>query len=178
MNKRVHICCALSKQLANSLTKISVTDTFKLLLITAILISSQPMMAQKIAGEWNGVIQQDAGGLSDQYYFSMHLIRKGEQITGFTKVELYKNKKRILYARKRIVGTFKNQILKFKEVEVVEEEIYTVSSICLINAKLKFGWDKGSMCFMGTWGGYTTDGTTCSPGTIKVCSQIPVAHIQ
>lgn len=131
--------------------------------------------AQKIGGEWNGVITQEEGGLAEQYYFSIHIIQNGEEITGFSKVELYQDKKRVFFARKRIVGTFKDKTLFFKEVEIVEQEMYTVSNICLIQAKLKFTWDKSALCLKGTWGGVTKDGSSCAPGKIKVCSTIPIA---
>ena len=47
------------------------------------------MNGQNIAGEWNGVMNQDAGGIAAQYYFSLHLKQNGKKITGFSKVELY-----------------------------------------------------------------------------------------
>jgi hypothetical protein len=131
--------------------------------------------AQKIGGEWNGIITQEEGGLASQYYFSLFIVQNGENITGFTKVELYKDKKRVFFARKKIIGTFKDKTLFFKEIEIVEEEMYTMSNICLIQAKLKFTWDKSALCFKGTWGGLTKDGTSCAPGKIKVCSTIPIA---
>lgn len=139
------------------------------------LLFASHSYAQNIGGEWNGVITQEEGGLSDQYYFSLFIIQNGENITGFTKVELYKGKKRVFFARKKISGKFKNKTLFFKEIEIVEEEMYAMSNICLIQAKLKFTWDKSALCLKGTWGGLTSDGTSCAPGKIKVCSTIPIA---
>ncbi|MGB0863378.1 MAG: hypothetical protein ACPG19_10110 [Saprospiraceae bacterium] len=140
------------------------------------LFYSNTIIAQNISGEWNGVIKQDEGGLSDQYIFSIHIIQDGKKITGFTKVELYRSTKRILYARKRITGTFEGKVLKFQEVEIVDLENASSSNICLVKGKLKFVWDKSALCLEGTWGGKTSDGTICAPGKIKVCSTIPIAN--
>jgi hypothetical protein len=140
------------------------------------LFQINTLTAQDISGEWNGVIKQDEGGLSDEYIFSIHIIQDGKKITGFTKVELYRSTKRVLYARKRIVGTFEDKTLKFQELEIVDLENASSSNICLVKGKLKFVWDKSALCLKGTWGGKTSDGTICAPGKIKVCSTIPIAE--
>ena len=140
------------------------------------LFQVSSLIAQNISGEWNGIIKQDEGGLSDEYIFSIHIIQDGEKITGFSKVELYNSTKRILYARKKIVGTFEGKVLKFREIEIVDLENASSSNICLVKGKLKFVWDKAALCLEGTWGGKTSDGTICAPGKIKVCSTIPIAE--
>ncbi len=152
--------------------------TIKLIIFSfSLFLFGHQLEAQDISGEWNGVISQDEGGLSDQYYFSFVFKQKGTKVTGFSKVELFQGKKRVLYARKKLEGTFDGKTLIFKELEIVEQEANTATNtnICLINGKLKFAWDKSTLCLMGTWGGTTTAGQVCSPGTIKVCTNIPVA---
>ncbi len=154
-----------------------VPKTNWLIFTLALILTSTHLNAQDISGEWNGVITQEEGGLSDEYYFSIYIQQKGSEITGFTKVELYQDKKRIFFARKKIKGTFDGKNLFFKELEIVDQEMYSISNICLIEAKLKFVLDKSALCLKGTWGGVTTKGATCSPGKIKVCSNIPIAKI-
>ena len=141
------------------------------------LFFGHELQAQNIAGEWNGVISQDEGGLSDQYYFSFFFEQKGTKITGFSKMELFEGKKRVLYARKKLEGTFDGKTLIFKEVAIIEEEALSASNtnICLITGKLTFAWDKSTLCLIGTWGGATTTGQVCAPGKIKVCTNIPIA---
>ena len=151
--------------------------TIKTITLFSLVFWTLPSFGQDISGEWNGVITQDAGGMSDKYYFSVYIEQDGENITGFSKVELYKGDKRVLYARKKITGTFSNRLLSFKETEIIDEEIIgDNTNICLTYAKLNLIWDKSTLCLKGTWGGYTKVGTICAPGEIKVCSTIPVAH--
>ena len=154
--------------------QIHITKYIIVLLLS--MSSSIYMFAQDISGEWNGVITQAEGGLSDEYYFSIFIIQDGEKITGYTKVELVRSNKRVLYARKKITGTFKNRTLTFKEIEIVEIKNQSATNICLISGKLKLVWDDLALCLDGTWGGKTTDGTICSPGKVKVCNKIPIAH--
>ena len=152
-----------------------------LLKICLILICSFGCLAlngQNISGEWNGVITQDEGGISGQYYFSLHLKQDGKKITGFTKVELYKGDKRIMYARKSLIGEFDGKVFVFKETEILEQKMVFSTNLCLIQAKLTFVFDKGALCLKGTWGGKTEDNGACSPGKIKVCSTIPIAAVE
>ena len=130
---------------------------------------------QDISGEWNGIITQDGGGIANQYYFSLNIKQEGNKITGFSKVELYHNDKRIMYARKSLVGEFKGKKLLFKETGIIEQKMVMTTNLCLIQAKLDFVFDKGALCLIGTWGGKTVDNVVCSTGKIKVCSIIPIA---
>lgn len=152
-----------------------------LLKIYLLLICSFGCLAlngQNIAGEWNGVMTQDEGGVAGQYYFSLHLKQEGNKITGFSKVELFKGEKRIMYARKALVGEFDGKKLLFKETKILEQQMVFSTNLCLIQAKLDFVFDKGALCLKGTWGGKTEDNSACSPGKIKVCSTIPIASVE
>ncbi len=133
---------------------------------------------QNISGEWNGVMTQNAGGIAGQYYFSLHLKQEGTKITGFSKVELYEGDKRTMYARKSLIGEFDGKELVFKETQILEQKMTISTNLCLIQAKLIFGFDKGALCLTGTWGGKTKNNGTCSPGKIKVCSTIPIAALE
>lgn len=148
----------------------------KLMFLTLLLFFGISADAQNISGEWNGMITQEAGGISGQYYFSLHLKQEGQKITGFTKVELYEGSKRVLFARKALTGIFDGKTLFFQETKIIEHEMNTgATSLCLISGKLSFIFEKAALCLSGTWGGSTEQGTPCSPGKIKVCSTIPIA---
>ena len=136
------------------------------------------MNGQNIAGEWNGVMNQDAGGIAAQYYFSLHLKQNGKKITGFSKVELYEGDKRVMYARKSLIGEFDGKKLLFRETQILEQKMIFTTNLCLIQAQLDFVFDKGALCLKGTWGGKTKENGICSPGKIKVCSIIPIATVE
>jgi hypothetical protein len=150
----------------------------KIYLIFICSLGSLALNGQDISGEWNGVMTQPVGGIAGQYYFSLHLKQEGTKITGFSKVELYEGDKRTMYARKSLIGEFDGKNLLFKEIEILEQKMSFSTNLCLVQAKLAFVFDKGSLCLIGTWGGKTKDDGACSPGKIKVCSTIPIAGLE
>ena len=130
--------------------------------------------SQTIRGEWNGMLYQSEGGLSERYYFSMHLAQDDGKIRGVTKINVLN--KPNTSARMEFTGTFDGRFLRFEEIKIIEEAI-SGGEWCLKKGKLELSLGKEGFCLEGSWGGVLSkSGSFCSPGRIKVCQLVPIAH--
>lgn len=131
--------------------------------------------AQDMSGEWNGILRQSEGGAAASYYFTLDLKQKGKIITGTSKIAFVQQPE--FYAIMQLKGVFKNDILTFKELKIIDQKVYDGLDWCLKSAKLNFTMKKDGFCIEGTWSGLSTGGNVCSPGTLKMCKIVPIAAV-
>lgn len=130
----------------------------KFLLFAAALLLFAPAQAQKkkknpyapvanpLAGHWRGWLQQEPIVMTHDFYYEMDLQQDGEKVWGSSYIYVDEN-----FAEMRLVGTFKNGVLQFKEVEFVREYIKVGFEWCLKYGDLVYSL-RDSVAFLETRG--------------------------
>lgn len=140
------------------------------------LLLSLPAIAQKgdnpykpkqnpLTGHWRGWLQQEPIVMTHDFYYEMDLEQDGEKVWGKAYIYVEEN-----YAEMRLVGTFKNDVLTFKEVEFVKEYIRVGYEWCLKYGKLDYTL-RDSTAFLESRG-VTLQGTSpsgqCNPARCQL----------
>jgi|GEM_PF-3040608 len=125
-----------------------------------------PIKPNALAGHWRGWLQQEPVVMTHDFYYEMDLQQDGEKVWGSSYIYVDEN-----YAEMRLVGTFKNGVLKFKEVEFVKEYIRVGFEWCLKYGDLYYRV-QDSTAFLESKG-VTVDGDApisgkCSPARVQL----------
>lgn len=127
--------------------------------------------AQDISGKWVGVLRQNPGGLTAEYYFEMNLKQRGDIITGTSFIAM--GKSREITGLMSIRGTFDGTYFYYKDIKVLNQKgLADEADWCIKKCTFQFSEVDGNYVFTGHWTGNSRFGY-CSPGTIKVAKKAP-----
>jgi hypothetical protein len=123
-----------------------------------------PLYSQTgIEGKWQGTITQEDGGFVPIYDIEMDLKRKGNKVSGVTKVKFQNH-----YAIMEFHGVYiSKKFIRFTETKILECTRLQEYQWCLKNGELLLTADENGLILEGNWQGLVSDGP-CIPGKIKL----------
>jgi hypothetical protein len=145
-------------------------DLLKITLLSLMLIASgQLVLAQGIAGKWQGTLEEQLKKSSTKYQFEMELEEFGESVKGTTRIStVTKPGEPYKYAQMEITGTFRDKVFTFKEIKVISQEgMESLPDWCLKFGNLDFMLVQEEGQLVGRYEAKNGKGS-CAPGTINV----------
>ncbi len=109
----------------------------------------------RIAGTWRGYLLQEAGSLDTRYPFEMKIYQSKQKVWGTTYIrsENYPD----IYGLISFQGTYKQQVLKFHETQIIRQHIPTRYQWCIKEAELSLLRINQTFSLEGLWQGCDSD---------------------
>jgi len=130
----------------------------KYLIFVCTLFFTELSAQINLTGEWEGVTKQ---GSSYTWYSKMYFVQSGDSISGATYYEDESNPGLNVTFKTR--GSFKNNVLHYKELEILKEENNTNLGWCYVDSYFNY-FEKGDSAFLECkWGpSLTLEGGPCA----------------
>lgn len=136
----------------------------RIFLLSAFLVTFSGT-AQSVSGHWQGILTHpnDTAGFLDNYTFYLNIEEEGNEITGFSRVEMANSKN---FSVMQLKGTFQHGTLNFEETAWEESHMQEGMFInwCLKRANLIYTWEDSTESLRGIW----SSSLDCGPGEIYV----------
>jgi len=133
---------------------------FFLLFLFAHFSCAQP----PIEGLYRGLITQNSGGLSDQYYMELNItIQEDGSILGASFFKLFED--RDVYVKYELVGKLQQEQMMLQETKIFEEQIYEGAYFCYKQMRLTIIYQADQYYLQGDW---TSDNCPNAKGIIKL----------
>lgn len=127
------------------------------------LYAEEPTLSGvNISGEWEGILYQQRGGSRPEYEFSMSITQDGTNVVGTTTLRYLDD--RDIHGIMSFEGNFRNGLLRFEEIRIVEENPAPGTYWCVKSGILAFSTSDTINQLFGSW----VDPDCASGGRIEV----------
>ncbi|MCG9911699.1 MAG: hypothetical protein MH137_10405 [Flavobacteriales bacterium] len=101
-------------------------------------------------GGWAGYITQNSPtAIADNYQFKLFVYTDGDWLEGTTEIRLWNDES--VYGIMRISGKQQGNVIRFTELEIMEQHISLFAYWCLKEITLKYSNENGVEKLTGTW---------------------------